>query len=79
MTKGVPVAISVDLLKRRTVFHFEAAAQTFVVTTSAGANRVYRAGDHQFDKVLPDGAVLDRRGARWRVTEEALGSQERPE
>jgi hypothetical protein len=76
----VPVAISVDLLKRQPVFHFEAAAQTFVVvTTPAGANRVYMAGDHQFDKMLPDGAVLDRRGARWRVTEEALVSQERPE
>lgn len=73
----VPVAISADLLKRQRVFHFEAAAQPFVVvTTPAGANRVYRAGDHKFDKMLPDGAVLDRRGVRWQATEEALVSPE---
>lgn len=73
----VPVAIAVDLLRRQPVFHFEAAGQNFVVvTTPAGANRVYRAGDRQFDKVLPDGVVLDRHGARWRVTEEALVSQD---
>lgn len=76
----VPVAIAVDLLKRQPVFHFEAAGQNFVVvTTRAGANRVYRAGDQQFDRVLPDGVVLDRRGARWRVTEDALVSQDPPE
>ena len=76
----VPVAISVDLLKRQPVFHFEAAGQNFVVvTTPAGANRVYRAGEHKFDKVVPEGIVVGRDGERWRVTEEALVSQSQPE
>ena len=76
----LPVAISVDLLRRQPVFHFEAAAQTFVViTTSAGANRVYRVDDHKFDKVLPDGMLIDRDGGRWRATEEALVSQNQPD
>jgi len=76
----VPVAISVDLLKRQPVFHFEAAGQHFVVvTTPAGANRVYRAGEHKFDKVVPEGIVVGRDGERWRVTEEALVSQSQPE
>jgi hypothetical protein len=76
----VPVAISVDLLRRQPVFHFEAAAQNFVViTTPGGANRVYRAGDHTFDKALPDGIVIDRNGGRWRAGEHDLVSQSQRE
>lgn len=76
----VPVAISVDLLRRQPVFHFDAASEKFVVlTTSAGANRVYRAGDRTFSKRLPDGTLIDADGGRWKVTEDALVSDDRPD
>ncbi len=74
----VSVAISVDLLRRQPVFHFEAAVQDLIViTTRAGANRVYRAGGYTFEKMLPDGVIVDRNGGRWRVTEDALVSEAR--
>jgi hypothetical protein len=76
----IPVAISVDLLRRQPVFHFQAVGQRFVVvTTSAGANRAYRVGDHIFTKLPPDASVLDDTGERWKVGEEALVSETRPE
>ncbi|MEO5740257.1 MAG: DUF3179 domain-containing protein [Vicinamibacterales bacterium] len=76
----VPVAIAVDLLRRQPVFHFDAAGQShIVITTRAGANRVYRVGGHTFDRMLADGVIVDRNGGRWRVTEDALVSEARPE
>jgi len=76
----VPVAIAVDLLRRHPVFHFDADGQRLVViTTRAGANRVYRAGGHTFDKMLADGAITDKDGGRWRVSEGALVSEAQPE
>jgi Protein of unknown function (DUF3179) len=76
----VPIAISVDLLRRQPVFHFDAASEKFVVlTTSVGANRVYRAGDRTFSRRLPDGTLIEAGGERWRVTEDALVSDDRPD
>jgi hypothetical protein len=76
----VPVALSVDLLKRQSIFHFEAAGTEFVVvTTPAGANRVYRAGEHTFRRIQADGFVADASGMTWRVTEDALVATNRPE
>jgi len=68
-----PVAIAVDLLKRRRLYAFEAGARTLVVVTSReGANRIYERGEITFTNIDADGRVLDARGGRWRVTPEAL-------
>lgn len=68
-----PVAVSVKRLEREPVLHFEAAARRFVVVTSrAGANRVFDSGDERFVAVERDGDVRDAAGRRWRVTEAAL-------
>ena len=71
-----PVAIAADLLRRTPVYHFEAGGRRFVVvTTKAGANRVYDAAQY----VFAGGAdrVADEGGTPWRVTEDALVSEQR--
>lgn len=71
-----PIAIAADFLKQRPVFQFESGANLVVITTPKGANRVYRAGDHKFDRILSDGKVADADGRAWSVTEEALMSHD---
>ena len=68
-----PVAIAVDLLEDRPVFHAEAAGQPFVVVTSAdGANRVYRTEGQRFERRLDELRIADEDGRVWRVTEDEL-------
>jgi len=68
-----PLAITARFLKRNRVFHTEVAGRRLVIITSeAGANRVYEAGDADFVRHLDDRRVTDRAGRRWRITEEAL-------
>ena len=71
--RSLPLAITASFLAANRVFHHRFAGRNLVVVTSeAGANRVYDAGDTRF--VRPAGAseVADDAGRIWRVSEEAL-------
>ena len=71
-----PVAISVDLLRRRPVFSFEAGGRPFVVITSRnGANRMYERGNTTFVTREADGRVRDADGHRWRAEPDRLLSE----
>ena len=47
-------------------------AEGLVVTSRAGANRVFEAGDERFVRPVDPNMVVDTAGREWRVTEEAL-------
>lgn len=70
-----PVAIVADFLKKTPVFHFDAAGRRLLVVTSkAGANRVYdlRGHDVVFQSRAPSGPLIDTEGRRWAQTEATL-------
>ena len=68
-----PVAISERFLRDNRLFETEQAGRRLVVvTTEAGANRVYETGSHRMTRTLDDGGVVDAGGSVWRVTEDAL-------
>jgi hypothetical protein len=68
----VPVAISVDRLRKETVFAFSAAGSRYLVVTSRdGANRVYRT-DVDFPSQPGGARLVDATGRAWRVTETGL-------
>ena len=68
-----PVAIPIRSLETHRLYAFEHAGRRYVVVTSpAGANRVYPANDARFVEIGEDGRLLDERGTRWRPTETAL-------
>lgn len=72
-SRGRPVAISADFLRRRPLFQRQLAGRNIVVMTSPkGANRVFDAGGSRFVRVDADGTLLDDAGGRWTMTEEAL-------
>ena len=52
--------------------HRYAGRDLVVVTSEAGANRVYDAQDIRFVRHAAAGEVLDEAGRPWRVTEAAL-------
>ncbi len=67
------VALSVAFLARQRIYHGTWAGLNLVVlTTSAGANRVYDAGPHRFVKWVGEDSVADATGQVWRITEEAI-------
>lgn len=67
-----PVALDAAFLKRNPVHMFSAGGLSYVaITTSGGANRIYKAGDVAFLRMNGD-KVLDAQGAAWRMTEEKL-------
>jgi hypothetical protein len=67
------LAFSVDFLKRRRVHHESAEGRSLVVlTTEAGANRVYDVGPVRIAAWVDASTVRDEAGRTWRVTEEAL-------
>lgn len=70
------VAIAADFLRRHPVYDLVVHDQRFVVVTSRrGANRVYRLGSGgEAFAGKPEGAahVVDGRGRRWRIGEDAL-------
>lgn len=72
-----PLAISAQFLKRNPVHHLSLAGQELVVVTSpAGANRVYRiATGTRFTRLRPDQRLEDARGGSWLVAEDALVSE----
>jgi len=65
----VPVAIAAQFLRKHPVYTFSAANERSVVITSkAGANRVYQA-DASFPEQREGAVVRDASGEAWRVTE----------
>lgn len=72
-----PLAISADFLSANPVYHDRIGGTRFVVLTdNSSANRLYEAGDVEFETWDGDKAVIDRGGRQWTVTEEALESSE---
>jgi hypothetical protein len=68
-----PVAIASDFLARDGVYQTEIVGNRLVVVTSpAGAHRVFEAGDERFVRPLRSDRIVDVLGREWRVTEEAL-------
>jgi hypothetical protein len=68
-----PVAISADFLRQHPVYHVDVAEPRLVViTTTAGANRVYQSGARRFTSITDDGFVMDSSGRSWTATEEGL-------
>lgn len=68
-----PLAISADFLRRHRVYTVRRADPRLVVVTSpAGANRVYRSGRHRFVRIDARGRIIDGKGRSWTVSEPAL-------
>lgn len=69
-----PLAISAQFLRRHPVYQLTLAGQELVVVTSrAGANRVYRlAAARRFTRLRPDNRLRDAEGGSWLVAEDAL-------
>ena len=68
-----PLASAARCLARNRVYHTEAAGVSLVVVTSrAGANRVFEAGDGRFVRPIDPDMLVDTAGREWRVTEDAL-------
>ena len=71
--RRLPLAITASFLAANRVFNHRFAGLNLVVVTSeAGANRVYDAGDTRFVEPAGAGEVTDDAGRVWRVTEDAL-------
>ena len=72
-----PVAIAADFLARNRLYEtVQAGRRVVVVTSRAGANRVYDAGGVRFERAAGDGRLVDAAGGVWRVTAEALVAEQ---
>ena len=70
------LAISAAFLQKNPVFNTELAGCTLtVLTTPAGANRVFSTGDRTFVRLLEGDQVAEEGGRTWTVTEDALVSE----
>ncbi len=68
-----PLAVSARFLQRNRVFATELAGRTLTIVTSrAGANRVFDTGDRRFERLVDDERVVEDNGEVWQVTEDAL-------
>jgi len=69
----VPLAISTAVLREQPILHTQVGGTNVVVVTSpAGASRVYAAGGYRFASVAEDAGLLDADGKEWRVDEDFL-------
>ena len=74
----VPVAIDIQLLRRRPVYSFTVGTDHYtVITSKGGANQVYRTTVDIPDQ-RPGETVRDRNGSTWRVTDSALVNERLP-
>ncbi len=65
-----PLAISTEFLDDNRVYPFEAEGRSYLVITSEkGANRVFDAGEVQFERDDDSDRIRDREGRRWTVSE----------
>jgi hypothetical protein len=68
-----PLAISADFLRRHRVYTVRRADPDLVVITSpAGANRVYLSNGRRFEHREGPERVIDAQGRAWEVSEDAL-------
>ena len=68
-----PFAISTARLAQAPILHVQVAGTNVVVVTSpAGASRVYAGGDHRFVTATADDKLLDADGQEWLVDEDFL-------
>ena len=71
------LAVSSRFLQKNRVFQTELAGRRLtILTTPAGANRVFRTGDRRFERSLEDDQAVDDSGRTWKVTEDALVSED---
>lgn len=69
----LPVAIHSKFLKKRPVYHLEKASKQLVIITSkAGAHRVYDARNIRFNTAPKDGKIIDSQGNEWKIKESFL-------
>jgi hypothetical protein len=74
-----PLAIYTGLLKKRPLFQVKAAGKNLVVITSAaGAHRVYHAGNVLFKKLSGDKLVIDSEARTWEIKEPFLQMRQDP-
>jgi len=72
-TEAPPFAISTAVLREQPILHTQVGDTNVVVVTSpAGASRVYAAGKHRFAAVTEDARLMDTEGREWRVDEDFL-------
>jgi len=72
------LAIAVEFLAGRTVYHDSLGAVDFVVLTDqSGASRVYETRGRRFSRWDGQDGVRDQSGERWTLTEAALTSPDR--
>ncbi|WP_428102073.1 DUF3179 domain-containing protein [Candidatus Rariloculus sp.] len=68
-----PTAVSADFLLEQPIYELEMEGTRLVVVTSlAGANRVYASDEYRFDSLDERGRVIDDMGRVWLVGEDAL-------
>jgi len=74
--KAPPTAIAADYLAVRPVHHLTVGERNLVILTSAaGANRVYASKGYRFDRLEGDSRVLDSEGRGWVVAEDSLQAE----
>jgi hypothetical protein len=74
------LAIYIGLLKKRPLFQVKAAGKNLVVITSAaGAHRVYHAGNVLFKKVSGDKLIIDSKARTWVIKEPFLQMRQNPD
>ena len=81
MTKAFeqPLAIAVKFLENNRLYQtVHAGHELVVVTSAAGANRIYAVGDKRFVGQASDDRVIDATGAVWDVEEAALVAEADP-
>jgi hypothetical protein len=67
------LALSAKYLKKHRLHQMTFAGHQLVILTSKkGANRVYDAAGHRFERQTKEGDIIDAQGGRWRMTEDAL-------
>ena len=75
-----PLAMAADFLRGNRLYHLEHAGhQLVVVTSEAGANRVYETRGTRFARENGEGPLVDESGRMWRVREDALVSAAGPD
>lgn len=71
------LAVAATYLKKHTVYQDTLGDQRFVILTDpSGANRVYEAGDVDFDKWDGDATATDREGRQWKVASDGLTAED---
>ena len=80
--EDLPIALSLELLERDRIVHFEVAGVNLVaISEEGGAHRVFQTAGVTLESREPDkaGRFLDSTGTVWELTESALLSEENPE